>query len=160
MIYEPAIISVLKGKMHGFDVVFSGYQFISPQRFPRGEWGFAGGCILINRETLNKIPFRCYEFKNGEVFFEDELFYMDLFKYRSRVNRGIFISIKHYKNNHEYYAIEPQPMGWFKTLTNTPLARYIVTKTNVMVRHHIDHKPRVLLNRFRKRFEPGRRIDK
>ncbi|MFC1904405.1 glycosyltransferase family A protein [Chloroflexota bacterium] len=146
MVYEPSVISIMKDKIQDFDVVFSGYRL-----FPlKGGWVFAGGCLLINREILNKITFRCHEFKNGEMFTEDDLFQMDLFKHRARVNKGIFVSINHYRNNQEYYAIEPQPMGWFRRVTNNLLLRYMVSKMNMLARHHIFHKLRVLLGQAAK----------
>jgi hypothetical protein len=145
MVYGPSVISIMKEKLHGFDVVFSGYR-----KPPRGVWDFSAGCVMINRQILAKIPFRCYEFENGEAFFEDELFYMDLFKYHARVNKGIFVSIKHYRNSQEYYAIEPQPVGWFQTLTSTLLARYIVTRMNLLVRYHMDQRLRIWLHRTTK----------
>lgn len=142
MVYEPSVISIMKEKILGFDVVSSGYQL------PRyGGWGFGGGCVLINRETLNKITFRCYEFKSGRRLSEDAVLDMDLFRCRARVKKGIFASIKHYVNSQEYYGIDPQPMGWFRTLTNSLLVRYMIIRIGVLVKHNIAGKLHVLLYR-------------
>jgi len=140
MVYEPSVISIMKDKIQGFDVVSSGYPL------PRwGGWGFGTGCLMINRKTMNKITFRCYEFKNGRVISEDAVLDMDLFSSHARVNKGIFVSIKHYANSQEYYAIEPQCMGWFRTVTNNPLARYILIRMSILVRYQIAYKLHALL---------------
>jgi len=127
MTYGPSVISVMKEKIGGFDVVSSGYML------PRyGAWGFGGGCVLINKKTLNKIKFRCYEFKMGYVISEDEWLDVDLFTSRARVKKGIFVPIRHYTESGQYYAIEPQPVGWFRQLVNRPLVRYILVRMGVL----------------------------
>jgi hypothetical protein len=64
MTFDPAIISILESKMQGYDAVFNGYYFRNY------GLGFAGaGCLMLNRAILNKIKFRCYEFKKDEVIF-------------------------------------------------------------------------------------------
>jgi hypothetical protein len=142
MTYDPSVISIMKGKIQGFDVVSSGYQL------PRyGAWGFGGGCVLINRETLNKITFRCYEFKNGYAIAEDELLDMDLFTCHARVKKGIFVPIKHYTDKEQYYAIEPQPMGWFRKLTNSLLVRYILIRMGILGKRSIAGRLHILLYR-------------
>lgn len=143
MTYEPSVISIMKGKIQGFDVVSSGYQL------PRyGAWGFGGGCVLINRETLNKITFRCFEFENGWVIAEDESLDMDLFAYHARVKKGIFVPIKHYyKDSEQYYAIEPQPMGWFRTVTNSLVVRYMLARMGILLKRSIAGQLHVLLYR-------------
>ena len=139
MVYEPSVISIMKEKIQGFAVVFSGYR---SRRW--NDWVVGGGCLMINRETLNKITVRCYEFKNGRVIYEDELFDMDLFTYHARVNKGIYVSIRHYANSQEYCGIEPQPVGWFRTLTNHPLVRYILIRMGILVKYNIARKLRAL----------------
>jgi len=142
MVYEPSVISIMKEKIQGFDVVSSGYQL------PRyGGWGCGGGCVLINRETLNKITFRCYEFKSGRRLSEDAVLDMDLFRCRARVKKGIFASIKHYVNSQEYYGIDPQPMGWFRKLTNSLLVRYMIIRIGILVKYNIAGHLHILLNR-------------
>lgn len=140
MVYEPSVISIMKDKIQGYDVVSSGYQL------PRwGGWGFGTGCIMLNKNILSKITFRCYEFQNGRVISEDAVLDMDLFSSHARINKGIFVSIKHYVNSQEYYAIEPQPMGWFRTVTNNPLVRYILIRMSILTRYQIAYKLHELL---------------
>jgi hypothetical protein len=132
MTYAPSVISILMEKIGGFDVVSSGYML------PRyGAWGFGGGCVLIKRETLAKITFRCYEFKNGWVIYEDESLDMDLFRCRARVKKGIFVPIKHYTDSGQYYAIEPQPVGWFRKLTNSLPVRYVMVRMGLLFKFNI-----------------------
>ena len=131
MVYEPAVIGVIKSKIQGFDVASSGYRL---RRW--GELGFSG-CALIKRKILNRITFRCYEFKNGQVIYEGELFDMDMFTCHARVQVGIFVSIKHYRNREEYYAIDPRPLGWFRTLTNNPLLRYMLVRMSILIKYNI-----------------------
>jgi len=132
MTYDPSVISVMKEKIGGFDVVSSGYML------PRyGAWGFGGGCVLINKKTLNKINFRCYEFKSGFAITEDEWLDVDLFTSRARVKKGIFVPIKHYIEGGQYYAIEPQPVGWFRQLVNRPLVRYLEVRMSLLFGRNI-----------------------
>jgi len=145
MLFEPLAIDIMKDKIQGFDVVSSGYRLP-----PKGVWGFGAGCLMLNRKALESIGFRCYEFKNGEVINEDTVLDMDLFSCRVRVNKGIFVSIKHYINSREYFAVDPQSLGWFRTITNSLLMRYIITRISVMTRYHIAHKLQSLLTRTSK----------
>jgi len=150
MTYDPSVISVMKEKIGGFDVVSSGY------RLPRyGAWGFGGGCALINRKTLNKIKFRCYEFKSGFAITEDEWLDVDLFSCRARVKKGIFVPIRHYTESGQFYAIEPQPVGWLRQLANRPLIRYILVRMGVLFGFNIAGKLHILFYR-RIRFLPRR----
>lgn len=137
MTYEPSIISVLKEKIEGVDAVFSGYQ----SRY-WDDWVLGGGCFMLNRQTLSKITFRCFEFKNGRVIYEDELLDMDLFACRARVKKGIFASNRHYIESGQYYAIEPQPMGWFRILTNHPLVKYLLVSLGVLMKYNIARRLR------------------
>jgi hypothetical protein len=132
MTYDPSVISVMKEKISGFDVVSSGYVL------PRyGGWGFGSGCVLIKAKTLAKIKFRCYEFKSGYAITEDEWLDVDLFTCRARVKKGIFAPIRHYVANGQFYAIEPQPMGWLRRLTNSILVRYVLVRMSVLIGFNI-----------------------
>jgi len=128
MTYAPSVISLMKEEIEGFDVVSSGYQL------PRyGGWGFGGGCVLINRKTLDKIKFRCYEFKSGYAITEDEWLDVGLFTGRARVKKGIFVPIRHYTESGQYYAIEPQPVGWLRRISNSLLVRYVLVRMSVLL---------------------------
>jgi hypothetical protein len=132
MTYAPSVISLMKEKIEGFDVVSSGYQL------PRyGAWGFGGGCVLFNRKTLAKIKFRCYEFKSGYALTEDEWLDADLFTSRARVKKGIFVPIRHHTESGQYYAIEPQPMGWLRRVSNSLPVRYILVRMSVLLGFNI-----------------------
>ena len=155
MVYEPSIVSMMKAKTQDFDIVYSGYRFP-----PRGDWRFGAGCLMINREILNKVPFRCYEFKNGEVIYEDELFDVDSFRCRAKVHKGIFVSIKHYKNEQEYVAIEPQPVNWFRKVANSPLVRYVLLSMSIAVKFNIPGKLHAWLYRAPRSFSSDTRLAK
>ena len=127
MTYAPSVISIMKEKGRGFEVVSSGYML------PRyGGWGFGGGCVLINSQTLSKIIFRCYEFKGGYAITEDEWLDVDLFTSHARVKKGVFVPIRHYIEGGQYYAIEPQPVGWLRQLANRPLVRHILVRVSLL----------------------------
>lgn len=151
MAYDPAVISIMKEKIRGFDAVSSGYML------PRyGAWGFGGGCVLINRKTLSKITFRCHEFKSGYAITEDEWLDVDLFTCRARVKKGIFVPIRHYTESGQYYAIEPQPVGWLRRIGNSLLVRYILVRMGVLFGFNIAGKLHILFYR-RTKFLPRRR---
>ena len=142
MTYEPSVISIMKAKIQGFGVASSGYRL---SRW--SSWGFGGGCLMINRETLNKIAFRCYEFKNGQVIAEDQVLDMDLFSCHARVKKGIFVSVTHYPSRDEYFTIRPQPVGWFQTVANKLLVRYMLIRMSILAKYNIPLKLHVLLYR-------------
>jgi hypothetical protein len=135
MIVAPSIITIMKDNCNGFDVVYSGY--IMP---PHGFLGFGTGCLLINRKTLNKMTFRCYEFNNGQVIDESEMVDWGLFKCHARVNKGIFVAIKHHMDQERYYTIEPRSVGWFKRLTNNLTIRFVLTQMCILARYNIARK--------------------
>ena len=150
MTYDPAVVSIMKEKIRGYDVVSSGY------RLPRyGAWGFGGGCVLINRKTLPKINFRCYEFKSGFAITEDQWLDVDIFTSRARVNKGIFVPIKHYTGDGQHHDIEPQPVGWLRRLSNSPPVVYLLVKLSVLLGVNIPGKLHVMF--FRKRVFGRRR---
>lgn len=142
IVFEASVVNIMKDKSRGFDIVWSGYRFP-----PKCDLRFGAGCVMIRREILNKIPFRCYEFSNGELIFEDELFDLDSFKRRARVDKGIFVPMKHYLNKDEYCAIAPQPLSWFRKLTNCLVVRYALVRMSIAVRHNIPSKLHALLYR-------------
>ena len=121
MVLEPSAVNILQDRIRGYDVIWSGFRFL-----PKDDLRFAGGCIMINRKILARNHFRCHEFGNGELIFEDELFDMDSFKCRARVKKGVFLAVKHYRSEQEYSETRPQPVGWFRRLTNSPVARYVL----------------------------------
>jgi len=135
MVFEPSVINIMKDRIRDFDVVFSGY--LMP---PGGFWGFGAGCLMISRIILGKIIFRCYEFKNGQIIDESETLDCGLFKCRAKVNKGIFVSIKHYINRDKYYTIEPRPVGWFQMMVNNMLIRFMITQVAILIKYNIARK--------------------
>ncbi len=142
MVYEQAVISVMKSKIKGFDTVFSAHRLR-----PRGLLGFGTGCLMFKRKILSRITFICYEFKNGEEIDESEAIDLELFRCHARVNKGIFVSIKHYLSREEYYTTEPQPLGWFQTLANISLIRYMLVRMSILAKCNIARKLKVWLYR-------------
>ena len=143
MIFEPSVIAVMEMEIQGYDVVFSGY----PLR--QYGMGLAGaGCVMFSRSILEKLEFRCYEFKNGEVIFEDNVLEMDLFRLGSRVKKGFFLSITHYASATESRRVTPQPVGPARRITNSAFVRYALIRASMMIKQNIPWKMKVFLNRF------------
>jgi len=143
MTVEPSIISIMKKEMEGCDVIFSGY----PLR--NHGIGLAGaGCVMLKRSVLEKLNFRCYEFKNGEVIFEDNVLEMDLFRLHSRVKKGFFLTINHFNNADNMKQITPGPVGAFRKMINHPLLRYGLIKISIDLRYNIPWRLKVLISRF------------
>ena len=143
MTLEASVIKTMEKEIQGYDVVFSGY--------PLHHYGIGlagAGCMMLTRSVLEKIRFRCYEFKNGEVIFEDNVLEMDLFRLGSRIKKGFFISVKHYTSATEARLIAPQPLGLLRKMANCALARYWLIKMSIMVQHNIPWKLKVLLSRL------------
>ena len=135
MVYAPSVINIMKSRIRGSDAVSSGYR-----KGLHGVRGFGNGCLMFNRKTLGKITFRCYEFKNGQEIDESEALDVELSRCHAMVNRGIFVYIKHYRNPWEYYEIEPQPIGWFRSLTNSLFLRKILLRISIAIRYNIARK--------------------
>ncbi len=143
MTFEPSVIRIMENEIQGYDVVFSGYPLKDH------GIGLAGvGCAMLTRSILEKIKFRCYEFKNGEVIFEDNVLEMDLFRLGSRVKKGFFLSINHYTSAIEARHTTPQPVGILRKITNYSFARYWLIRASIMIQHNIPWKLKVLLSKF------------
>lgn len=143
MTYDPNIIEIMGRETQGYDVVFSGCPL---RDFGTGLAG--SGCMMLSRSILGKVEFRCCEFENGEAMSEDNLLEMDLFRLGSRIKKGFFLSISHYKSENEARHIDPRPVGVLRRIANSPLVRYGLIRASLMVKHNIPWKLKVLLNRF------------
>jgi hypothetical protein len=111
--------------------------------------GLAGaGCVMLSRSTLEKLEFRCCEFKNGEVIFEDNVLEMDLFRLGSRVKKGFFLSITHYASATESRRVTPHPVGLARRITNSAFIRCALIRASMTFKQNIPWKMKVLLNRF------------
>ncbi|MFC2067622.1 hypothetical protein ACFLTP_01180 [Chloroflexota bacterium] len=143
MTFEPSVIKIMKNEIQDYDVVFSGYPL---QRYGIGLAG--AGCLMLSRSTLEQIKFRCYEFKNGDVIFEDNVLEMDLFKLGSRVKKGFYLSINHYGSSTKVRRINPQPLGILRKITNYPFARYGLIWVSIMMQRNIPWKLKSLSSRL------------
>jgi hypothetical protein len=133
----------MERKIQGYDVVFSGY--------PLRQYGIGlagAGCVMLTRSILEKLEFRCYEFKNGEVIFEDNVLEFDLFRLGSRVKKGFFLSITHYTSATESRRVTPHPVGPARRITNNAFIRYALIRVSMTIKQNIPWKMKVLLNRF------------
>jgi hypothetical protein len=143
MIFDPSVVAALQREIQGYDAVFSGYHLRDH------GLGLAGnGCVMLNRSTLEKLEFRCYEFTNGDVIFEDNVLEMDLFRLRRRVRKGFFVPITHHTSQTESRHVEPQPLGLARRMANWPPARYALIRTSIALHYNIPWKLKVLLSRL------------
>ncbi|MBA7625851.1 hypothetical protein ES703_33285 [subsurface metagenome] len=143
MTYDPLVIKIMEQESQGYDVVFSGY---AGRDFGISTAGV--GCSMLHRSTLEKLKFRCYEFKNGDVIDEGVTLEMDLTKLGQRVRKGFFLSICHYTNECEARCIDPQPMGLFRKITNSSLFRYVLIRASIVTRHDISGRLQFLVYNF------------
>jgi hypothetical protein len=149
MTFDPSVVSIMEKEIKDYDAVFSGY----PLRH-RGI-GLAGcGCVMLTRGILEKLSFRCYEFRNGEVIFEDNVLEMDLFRSGGRVKKGVFVPIYHYANSIEARHIEPQRLGLWRKIANNNFIRYMLIRTSIAACYNIPWHLKVLLNKLAVSREP------
>jgi hypothetical protein len=153
MTFDPAVIEIMKREIKRHDAVFSGYPL---QRFGKGLAGL--GCALLTRSTLEKINFRCYEFKNGEVIFEDNMLEMDLFRSGGRVRKGFFLAIDHYTSEDETGHITPQPVGISRKIANWAPARYALLRMSMLIRHNIPWKLKTYVSKLQGRIPHSGRV--
>jgi len=144
MTYDPSIIEIMEREIQGYDVVISGQAV----RIGPGTSLGPVSCAMITRGTLEKIRFRCYEFKNGEVLDDGLALEMDLARLRQRIKKGFFISICHYSNESEATCIDPHPMGILRKITDSLLVRYILIRASIMFRYNISLRLKLFLYRL------------
>jgi len=77
------------------------------------------------------------EDENGMVVPEDAMLDVDLFKLHSRANKGIFATIKHYRNNGEYLIVNPVELSFLRKATNGLLLRYLVIEADILLRYDV-----------------------
>jgi hypothetical protein len=143
MICEKAIIKILKEKIRGYDVVFSGCPI-------RGYGvGLCGaGCMMMSRDILQKVRFRCIEFENGDVMFEDNMLEMDLFELRAKVGKGFFLHCSHYRSEAEARHIAPQPIGACRRLRTSSLIRYLLIRSSIVVKRNLPWRLKTFTDRL------------
>ena len=143
MTFDSSVIKIMEREIQGYDVVFSGCPLRS------NGTGLAGvGCMMLTKSILEKVKFRCHEFENGEVMFEDNLLEMDLFRLGSRVKKGFFLYVNHYISATETRHINPQPVGMLRKITNCTLIRYVLIRASMIIHHNIPWKLKLFLNKF------------
>ena len=143
MTFDPNVIEVMEREIEGYDALYSGY---AQRDFGISLTGL--GCTMITRDTLEKIRFRCREFKNGEVIPEDELFAIDVMGLGSRIKRGFFLATSHYKSENEAGCIGPHPLGVLRKITTSRFVRYGLIRANIMARHDVTGRLEFLLYRL------------
>lgn len=142
MTFDPAVINIMEQKIQNRDAVFSGY----PMRYY--GVGLAGcGCVMLRRSVLERLRFHCFEFKNGEVVFEDNVLEMDLFGLGGRVKRGFFVSITHYTEEAEGQHIEPQPLSLYRKIVNNNFIRYVLIRLSIAARYNIPWHVKLLISK-------------
>lgn len=128
MTYDISVVDIMTRKTAGYDSVFCGY------RLRDGGTGLTGaGCLIMTREILGKIRFRCYEFKNGCAISEDNTLEVDLYRAKARIKKGFFLAIDHYFNSNEARHIEPQQMSLFRRIVLHPLFRYCLNGFGILI---------------------------
>jgi hypothetical protein len=136
IICDPLIISTLNKETERFDLVFSGCPLKD------GRVGLAGaGCMTLKRDILERVPFRCLEFKNGQVITEDNLIEMDVFEKGGRIKKGIFVFLEHHISLKEKKIVHPQKVTLFRQLTTSTMFRYPGLKLSIFCRFNV---PRAL----------------
>ena len=147
--YDPSIILIMKKEIQGYDIAISGVAH-RPRALPGGHVTTLSpvSCSLISRHTLEKIRFRCYEFRNGEALDDGIALEMDLIRLRSRIKKGFFMSLCHYKNECEAVCIDPRPLGLLQRVTNSSVVRFGLTGVGILVSRDISMRLQVLLYRF------------
>ena len=117
---------------------------------------------MINRRTLEKLKFRCVEFKNGDSISVDDMVEMDSFQQGCRIKKGIFLCISHYKSVNEVEHVTPQLVGIYRRILTSAFVRYLfikvslITKRNIpkklwIMRARVSEKTRLHLRRYNRR---------
>lgn len=141
MTFDSDIVSILVKEIQDHDAVFSG---ASLKRHGTGLTGC--GCVLLKRGVLEKLKFRCYEFKNGEEIFEDNVLEMDLFDLKSRIKKGFFLHIDHYLTANKALKTDPQKVGTFARISNNNFLRYCLIRFSIMLHYNLPWHLKKLFN--------------
>jgi hypothetical protein len=144
LICDVDIIGIMEKEIRGYDIVFNGC--------PLRDYGIGlagAGCVMISRSVLEQIRFRCIEFKNGDVMFEDNLLELDSFRLRSRIKRGFFLHLSHYRSAIEARNIEPHPVSLYQRITTSVLVRYVLIRASLIVKRNIPWRLKVIADKLR-----------
>lgn len=140
MTFEPSVISTMEEQILGYDVIFSGCPL---HNYGTGLSGT--GCVMLRRCVLERVKFRCYEFRNGEVMFEDNLLEMDLFQLGCRIKKGFFLSVSHYKDATEASSITPKSVGIVRKTANSAFLRYVLLRMSFIFHRNIPWRLKKIL---------------
>ncbi|MDY6907325.1 MAG: hypothetical protein SV910_03695 [Chloroflexota bacterium] len=132
MTYDPHVVDIMMRELQGHDYVHSGYAL---RDYGLGLSGT--GCTLFTRGLLERMRFRCVEFRNGDALPEDVMVELDLFRLRARVKKGFFVSISHYVSPDDVRHIDPRPVGVLRAIANSPLVRYILILASITLERNI-----------------------
>lgn len=144
MIYEPDIIRVLLNEIRGYDVVHSGHRV----RWSDHAIAMGAGCALISRQVLEKVPFKCFEFRNGDILDDGLTFELDLIRSGCRVKKGVFLHIGHYIDAKKVRSIAPQPLGLFRKISTSTPFRYALLRSSLLLRRDISSRLHITLFRL------------
>ena len=133
MLYDPDIIEIMEREIQGYDVVYSGYRLRTSIAIAMA----GGGCCMVTRDVLADVEFRCIEFKNGFAFNEDTLFEFDLIRLGKKIRKGFFFTISHFEDEEHAAVIGPRRVGPYRRLTHSRLARYLLIRTTIALKHDI-----------------------
>ncbi|MBN1367443.1 MAG: hypothetical protein JW967_05920 [Dehalococcoidales bacterium] len=143
MTFDTAVVEIMERELTGYDTVFCGY------RLRDGGTGLAGaGCLIMTRQILQKIKFRCYEFKNGCAISEDNTLEVDLYRAGARIKKGFFLSIDHYINTDEAKHIEPQHVSLYRRITTNPLFRYCLNRLGILIHVNLSWRLFVIMGKL------------
>jgi hypothetical protein len=144
MTYDPNIIEIMEKEIQNCDVVCSGY--------PLRDFGMCltgGGCCMLTATVVEKIGYRCIEFRNRVAISEDTLLELDLIKSCKRVKKGFFLVISHYDNKGQEKTIGPQPLGLYRRITQSVFVRYTLIRASITFKSNIGDWLRNIIYRFR-----------
>jgi hypothetical protein len=135
MIYERDLIRKMLAEIEGYDVIFNGYPFRG------GGLGLTGaGCMMANRATLEKVGFRCIEFRNADWMSEDSLFEMDAFRNHCRIKKGVFVHTSHYMSENDVAHGAPQSVGLYRRIMTSALVRYLLIRTSLIIHRNVPRR--------------------
>lgn len=135
MTFDPTVVDIMVKELNGYDVVFSGYK-----ARVCGTALTGAGCLIMTRKILQKIKFRCYEYKNGKGISEDNVLEVDLFRIGARIKKGFFLAIDHYTRSNPLTHIEPRKVRFLTRIRTSPFFRYCVIKTDMLLRFNLSWK--------------------
>jgi hypothetical protein len=143
MLFERDVIAVMLNNIGDCDALFNGYAL---RKYGIGLAG--AGCLLLRRKVFTRIRFRCCEFENGEVIFEDNLLEMDLFELRARIRKGVYVATDHFQDAETFKHLEPRRIGKIQALTNCPFIRYALIRSSLALHCNIPWRLKTLLARL------------